>query len=57
MNRVDIHRGHQHRRGCRPPHRRRRGAHRRCDDQAVEDPICQAEEGVVYAGSAPSHPS
>ena len=57
MNRNDIHRGHHHCRGRRPPHCRCRGARRCCDNRAVEDPICQAEEGVVYAGSAPLHPS
>jgi hypothetical protein len=31
MNRNDIDRGHRHRRGCRTPHRRCRGAHCRCD--------------------------
>ena len=49
MNRDNIDREHQHCHGCHTPHRRRRGARRHREDQAEEDPICQAEEGVVQA--------
>jgi hypothetical protein len=49
MNCADIDRGHRHFHGRRTPHRRRRGARRHRDDRAEEDPICQAEEGVVQA--------
>ena len=49
MNRDDIDRWHRHHCSCRAPHRRCRGARCCHDDRAEEDPVCQAEEGVVQA--------
>ncbi len=51
MNDDNSDRGHWHRHGCRTPHSHRRGARQRCDDRAVEDSVCQAEEGVVQVAS------
>ncbi len=57
MYHDDIDRGHQRRCGHRNPHSRRCGAHHHRDGRAVEDSVCQAEEGVdqVASRSAPSH--
>ena len=57
MNHDEIDRGHQHRCGHRNPHSRCCGAHHHRDGRAVEDSVCQAEEGVVQMASrsAPSH--
>ena len=49
--RANVDHRYRHRRDRRTPHRRRSGARRRCDDQAEEDPVRQAEEGVVQAES------
>ena len=51
MNRDDIDREHQHHYGCRTPQSRCRSARRRRDNRAEEDPICQAEEGVIQVVS------
>ena len=39
MNRDEIDRGHQHRRDCHTPHRRRHGARCHSDDRVEKDPI------------------
>ncbi len=56
--RADVHHRHQHCRDRRTPHCRRSDARRRRDDRAEEDPVRQAEEGVVQVapgvGAVPS---
>ena len=55
MNCDDIDRRHRRRRGPRTPHHRRSGAHRGRGNQADEDPVCQAEEGIVQVVSGGRH--
>ena len=47
MNHDNIDCGHQHRRGRCTPHNHCCGARCCRDNRAVEDSVCQAEEGVV----------
>jgi hypothetical protein len=49
MKRNNIDHGHRHRHGRCTPHRHRHSARHRRDYRAEEDPICQAEEGIVQA--------